>query len=123
MSWNNVLPEWSEIADRSVADLLDLARPLFAELVGTGDDPGEYSAGEYSVDEYSAGEDHARRARHLRMITTELDARAARLAPSGTVACACGATFATPDDLDDHFLELFIPDNDTAPDGRLHAEV
>lgn len=39
-----------------------------------------------------------------------------------TIACTCGAAFATPEELDDHFMEIFIPDDGRAPDGTLHVE-
>lgn len=36
--------------------------------------------------------------------------------------CACGYAGAGADDLLDHLLEVFTPDDDRAPDGVIHAE-
>jgi hypothetical protein len=36
--------------------------------------------------------------------------------------CTCGYQAGSPDDLAIHFGEMFIPDNDTAPDGQVHNE-
>lgn len=108
MTWNSILPEWSELADRSAAELLDQGGALFEELADAAD---------------SADERHATQARRLYLITTELNERAARLAPPRNGKCACGETFATTDDLDEHFMEVFTPADDIAPDGRLHVEV
>lgn len=36
--------------------------------------------------------------------------------------CACGYMAASPEDLTDHLGEQFIPADDTAADGRVHAE-
>lgn len=45
-------------------------------------------------------------------------------APGGsTLACSCGLTFATADDLDQHFYDVFVPSDDTGLDGQRHAEV
>jgi hypothetical protein len=38
-------------------------------------------------------------------------------------ACVCGETFPTPEDLDDHFHEVFTPPDDMGTDGKVHAEV
>ncbi len=37
-------------------------------------------------------------------------------------ACACGYVADSPADLADHLGEAFIADDDTAPDGQVHAE-
>jgi hypothetical protein len=37
-------------------------------------------------------------------------------------ACLCGYGAAGAEGLRDHFAEMFTPDDDTAPDGRIHAE-
>jgi hypothetical protein len=37
-------------------------------------------------------------------------------------ACACGYQATSAEDLRDHFAEMFTPDDDTAPDGQVHAE-
>lgn len=42
---------------------------------------------------------------------------------SGIIACTCGATFENPEELDDHFMEIFIPDDGLAVDGTQHLEV
>jgi hypothetical protein len=36
--------------------------------------------------------------------------------------CTCGYQAQDADDLAIHFGEMFIPDNDTAPDGQVHNE-
>ncbi len=36
--------------------------------------------------------------------------------------CTCGYQAEDPDDLAIHFGEMFIPGNDTAPDGQVHNE-
>jgi hypothetical protein len=36
--------------------------------------------------------------------------------------CTCGYQAQDPDDLAIHFGEMFIPGNDTAPDGQVHNE-
>jgi hypothetical protein len=36
--------------------------------------------------------------------------------------CTCGYQAENPDDLAIHFGEMFIPDDDTAPDGQVHNE-
>jgi len=36
--------------------------------------------------------------------------------------CTCGYQAQDSDDLAIHFGEMFIPDNDTAPDGQIHNE-
>lgn len=41
----------------------------------------------------------------------------------GTMACSCGLTFATVDELDQHFYDVFVPADDTGLDGKRHAEI
>ena len=36
--------------------------------------------------------------------------------------CTCGYQAESPDNLAIHFGEMFVPDNDTAPDGQVHNE-
>jgi hypothetical protein len=36
--------------------------------------------------------------------------------------CICGYEADDPEDLNIHFGEMFIPANDTAPDGQVHCE-
>ena len=36
--------------------------------------------------------------------------------------CACGYEATGPDELNDHFGEVFTPADNRAPDGQLHAE-
>ena len=106
MSGGNVLPDWTAITSRSVPELLEEARTLFEHLAAAG----------------RADEHQAAKARLLRMITAVLTERAARLGPPETSACTCGQTFGTPEELDDHFMETFIPDDGLAPDGYRHVE-
>lgn len=40
-----------------------------------------------------------------------------------TIMCSCGYKADSPEDLNDHLGEAFIPGNDAAPDGQAHAEV
>ena len=42
--------------------------------------------------------------------------------PMTLLACSCGYEAGAPVDLGDHLGEVFIPGDDTAPDGRVHAE-
>jgi hypothetical protein len=37
-------------------------------------------------------------------------------------SCGCGYQASSPEDLTDHLAETLIPDDDTAPDGQVHAE-
>jgi hypothetical protein len=37
-------------------------------------------------------------------------------------SCACGYQADSTEDLTDHLGEMFIPPDDIAPDGRIHAE-
>ena len=106
-SWVNVLPDCQKVAECSVGDLLELARELFDALANAD----------------TADTDLPARAKRLRLILAELSDRATRLAPRQPSACSCGQTFGTPEELDDHFMEIFIPANDRAPNGLLHTEV
>jgi hypothetical protein len=53
---------------------------------------------------------------------TPAAAPAAGQGPSAPVACSCGETFTSPDDLDIHFASVFIPDDFTGTDGKQHME-
>lgn len=61
--------------------------------------------------------------RRIQRLTGALHSRALCLGKPRTCSCACGVTFVTPAELDDHFHEVFTPADDIAPDGQLHAEV
>ena len=37
-------------------------------------------------------------------------------------SCGCGYQASSPEDLAAHLGEMLIPDDDTAPDGQVHAE-
>jgi hypothetical protein len=37
--------------------------------------------------------------------------------------CSCGFAVDDPDELGDHFREVFTPDDDAGTDGRVHAEL
>ncbi|HTU74576.1 MAG TPA: hypothetical protein VMG38_13760 [Trebonia sp.] len=39
------------------------------------------------------------------------------------ITCTCGYAADTPEDLSDHFGEVFIPEDDAASDGKAHMEV
>jgi hypothetical protein len=41
---------------------------------------------------------------------------------TGVTVCECGFTASSEEELADHLGEMFIPDDDIAPDGRQHAE-
>ena len=58
----------------------------------------------------------------LRELLAEVSRRAIPVCPSGQVTCACGETFATTDELDLHFYDVFLPTNDIGTDGKVHAE-
>jgi hypothetical protein len=60
----------------------------------------------------------------MRRAVAEVTERAGRLCPVvSPVACACGQTFATAEDLDEHFGEVFVPADDIGLDGKAHAEL
>ena len=40
-----------------------------------------------------------------------------------TITCTCGFAARSPEDLSDHFGEVFIPEDDAASDGQAHTEV
>jgi len=71
-----------------------------------------------------ATEENLAQAALMRLALAEVADRVARLCPTvSSTACSCGETFATAEDLDDHFGEVFIPADDAGLDGRQHAEV
>jgi hypothetical protein len=49
--------------------------------------------------------------------------RARRHPCSGPAKCACGETFATLQDLEDHFCEMLMPEDDIGVDGLKHFEI
>jgi hypothetical protein len=59
----------------------------------------------------------------LRELLAEVSRRAIPLCPSGQLTCACGETFASADQLDLHFYDVFLPADDIGTDGRLHTEI
>jgi hypothetical protein len=64
------------------------------------------------------------RAALMRRALAEVTERAGRLCPVvSSAACSCGETFATAEDLDEHFWSVFVPADDTGLDGKAHAEV
>jgi hypothetical protein len=100
----------ADLAVTPVRELLKLAGELFVELLEA---PAEFT------------EADRERARMLRLTLAEASSRAARVYPTppNAGACSCGAKFATLDELDDHFWEVFVPADDTGLDGRQHAEL
>lgn len=42
-----------------------------------------------------------------------------RASDSGMLACSCGLTFATADELDEHFYDVFVPPDDTGSTGSV----
>jgi hypothetical protein len=71
-----------------------------------------------------ATEEHLAQAGLMRLALAEVTDRVGRLCPTvSSTACSCGEAFATAEDLDDHFGEVFIPRDDTGLDGLQHAEV
>lgn len=100
----------ADLAVTPVRELLQLAGELFVELLEA---PAEFA------------EADRERARMLRLALAEAASRAARVYPTPphAGACSCGAQFATLDELDDHFWEVFVPADDTGLDGRQHAEL
>jgi hypothetical protein len=64
------------------------------------------------------------RAALLRQALAEVADRVGRLCPLiSPAACSCGETFATADDLDEHFWSVFVPADDIGLDGKIHVEV
>jgi len=60
----------------------------------------------------------------MRQALAEVTERVARLCPTVSPgACSCGETFRTAEDLDEHFWTVFIPQDDTGLDGKVHAEI
>ncbi|SRR5712691_3504290 len=104
------------LAVTPVRELLVLAGELFAGLLGVHD--------EFTDEDLDRG-------RVLRLALAEVTDRAARIfpaayfspAPPAECACSCGAAFATLDELDEHFWQVFVPADDMGLDGKPHAEV
>ena len=59
----------------------------------------------------------------LSVVLARLSDRADRLCARPPSACSCGAVFATVDDLEEHFWDVFVPDDDAGLDGKAHAEI
>jgi hypothetical protein len=91
-------------------ELLGVIGELFVELM--------------PVDADGATADDLARAALMRAALAEFTDRAGRLCPAvSPVTCSCGETFATAEDLDEHFGEVFVPADDIGLDGKAHAEV
>lgn len=100
--------EWDTL---TMPDLLALIGGIFGELHddnGTSDAPDD---------------DRLARARCLRRALGEVSERAAAVCPPFRLACSCGLEFATPDALDEHFYDVFLPSDDIGLDGKLHVEI
>jgi hypothetical protein len=68
--------------------------------------------------------EHLAQAALMRLALAEVTDRVGRLCPTvSSTACSCGEAFATAEELDDHFGEVFIPLDDFGLDGQPHAEV
>ena len=59
----------------------------------------------------------------LSVALARLSDRVERLCRRPPAACSCGAVFATAGDLEEHFWDVFVPEDDTGLDGKTHAEV
>lgn len=76
------------------------------------------------VEADEATADDRARAALMRAAPAEVTERAGRLCPLVCSAtCSCGEIFATAEDLDEHFGEVFVPADDIGLDGKPHAEV
>ncbi len=100
----------SDVVLLSARDLLRIASELFAGLMAVD---GPFT---------DADRD---RALVLRLALASVASRASRVFPAALPACACscGESFATPEELDEHFWAVFVPADDTGLDGKPHAEV
>ncbi|HEX4830412.1 MAG TPA: hypothetical protein VH478_04895 [Trebonia sp.] len=101
----------ADIAVMPVLELLKAAGELFAQLIGATNELAEADF---------------ERARMLRTALAEVADRAARLFPAFRLppcTCACGESFTTFDEMDEHFWQVFVPVDDTGLDGQQHAEV
>jgi hypothetical protein len=109
-----------DLAVTPVRELLALAGGLFSALLGVH--------GDFTDTDLDRG-------RVLRLALAEVTDRAQRIFPvpffspapepaQRTMrACSCGAAFASPEELDEHFWQVFVPADDIGLDGQLHAEV
>jgi hypothetical protein len=71
----------------------------------------------------ATGDDRAL-ARLMRFAVAEVADRVGKLCPLvSSTACSCGQRFGCAEELDEHFGEAFIPDDDIGLDGKAHAEV
>ena len=76
------------------------------------------------VEVCDATDEDVERAELMRLALAEITDRVGKLCPLvSSTACSCGQRFATADELDEHFGEVFIPDDDIGLDGKAHAEV
>jgi hypothetical protein len=100
----------ADLAVTPARELLTIAGELFVALLSA---PAQFRDSDRD------------RARVLRLALTEAAERAARIYPTPPHAatCTCGAKFASLEELDEHFWQVFVPANDIGLDGQLHAEL
>ena len=95
---------------RPARELLVLIGDLFVQLM--------------PVDVDGATDEDVKRAALMRLALAEVADRVGKLCPLvSSTACSCGQRFGCADELDEHFGEVFIPDDDIGLDGQPHAEV
>jgi hypothetical protein len=76
------------------------------------------------VDVGDATDQDVERAELMRLALAEVTDRVGKLCPLvSSTACSCGQRFGCAEELDEHFGEVFIPEDDIGLDGRAHAEV
>ena len=76
------------------------------------------------VEPSEASQEDIERAELMRLALAEVTDRVGKLCPLvSSTACSCGQRFTTAEELDEHFGEVFIPDDDIGLDGEAHAEV
>jgi hypothetical protein len=120
MSDEYMPPTAEDLAVRPVRELLVLAGEMFAALLGVH--------GDFTDEDLARG-------RVLRLALAEVTDRAQRIFPIPFFspapdlaqctkwACSCGEAFASLDELDEHFWQVFVPADDMGLDGKPHAEV
>jgi hypothetical protein len=76
------------------------------------------------VEPCEASDEDVERAALMRLALAEVTDRVGKLCPLvSSTACSCGQRFGCAEELDEHFGEVFIPDDDIGLDGKAHAEV
>jgi hypothetical protein len=76
------------------------------------------------VEVCDATDEDVERAALMRLALAEVTDRVGKLCPLvSSTACSCGQRFGCAEELDEHFGEVFIPDDDIGLDGQAHAEV